>query len=542
MIRSIIAPIISEAVSQLYSDAPISSFTVDEPATGIEADVSTNVALTLSKKIGRPPQEIAERILNKMLGQKQIPIKSGAHSPAGFINIILEDSFLRSLMSDIIKSGQSLAPKLKTKSNKVLIEFVSANPTGPLHIGHGRGASLGDSLARIYKQCGYAVETEYYVNDVGVQMEILSNSVKARAQETQGSALAFPENGYQGEYIRDIARQMLERKDENFKTYPKQYILNWIKKDLEAFGVTFDHWFSESLLHEKGNLSQALEKLKSRNFLKEKDGALWFQTKNDEDETSDQDRVLRKSDGRYTYFASDVAYHQLKFERGYDLCIDIWGHDHHGYVPRIESSLSALGIPKEKLKILLYQLVSLKRGGKRVAMSTRSGQFITLKEVVDEVGRDAARFFFALRSPNSQLDFDIDLAKKQSNENPVYYVQYVHARICSIFSEAEKRNIKYSETQNLVFDRALEKAERELIKKLGFFTDILEGCLALYTPHLLAVYLMELATKFHKFYDACRVLDAEPSLCQERLRILRSVQSVVKLGLSLIGVSAPERM
>lgn len=539
MIRAQVAEIVLKAVKERYPGSLPALFSVDEPGAGIAADLATNAALSLSKKLGLPPAKIAEDIVNQLSGGI---IKSAEAAKGGYLNFVLKDSFLRTLVSEICKKDQGLAPEGGRHSGKVLIEFVSANPTGPLHIGHGRGASLGDSLSRIYRQCGYPVQTEYYVNDVGVQMEILAHSVAARAAEIRGEKISFPENGYQGDYIRAIAQEMISKGRDDFKVYPKQYILDWIRKDLEDFGVTFDAWFSESELHKEKKLDEVFEILKKKNLLKEKDGALWFCAEASEDEEMDKDRVLRKSDGRTTYFASDVAYHKQKFDRGFELCIDIWGHDHHGYVPRVESSIAALGIPKEKLKLLLYQLVSLKREGKRVAMSTRSGQFVTLKEVVDEVGKDAARFFFALRSPNSQMDFDVDLAKKQSNENPVYYVQYVHARICSIFKEAEKRGVKFSDQDFTGTERPLEKAERELIKKLGFFTDVLEGCVAISSPHLLAVYLMDLATRFHKFYDACRVLDEPPAVCQERLKILQATRAVVKLGLSLLGVSAPDKM
>ncbi|OGR84947.1 MAG: arginine--tRNA ligase [Elusimicrobia bacterium RIFCSPLOWO2_01_FULL_54_10] len=544
MIRSRITQIIKKALSKQYPEAAAASFSVDEPGTGIAADVSTNTALALTKKLGVPPAKIADELIRSLSQGTEKGMFTGLETArGGFVNFVLHDNYLRDITTEICLKGQSLGPEAPVAPAKVMIEFVSANPTGPLHIGHGRGASLGDSLARIYRQCGYPVQTEYYVNDVGVQMQILAQSTELRSRELEGESVNFPENGYQGAYVSDIAKEMAAAGRNDFDKYPREYILNWIRKDLEDFGVPFDAWFSESELFKRGKVEEVLSALRAKGLLKEKDGALWFISQAaEEDAELDKDRVLKKSDGRYTYFASDIAYHKDKFDRGFGLAIDIWGHDHHGYVPRVEASISALGIPKEKLKILLYQLVSLKRDGKKVVMSTRSGQFVTLKEVVDEVGRDAARFFFALRSPNSQLEFDVDLAKKQSNENPVYYVQYVHARICSIFREAEKRGIKYSDPELSKNTRPLEKAERDLVLKMGFFTDVLEGCLQISSPHLLAVYLMDLATRFHKFYDACRVLDAEPAVIQERLKILQATRSVVKLGLSLLGVSAPEKM
>ncbi len=541
MIRASVVEVISKTLKVLYPEAE-TPFAVDEPGSGISADISSNIALALAKKLGLPPRKIAQTLIDKLSASKPGFVKTVQAAENGFLNFVLEDSYLRTVVTQVCNKNETLSPENLKTQKKVLIEFVSANPTGPLHIGHGRGAALGDSLARIYRQCRQEVQTEYYVNDVGNQMLILAQSVQIRTREIKGESITFPENGYQGPYIKDIAAEMLDKNRDDFSVYPREYILNMIQKDLGDFGVSFDNIFSESELFKQNKVDQALASLREKGYLKEKDGALWFSMESATDEELDKDRVLKKSDGRYTYFASDIAYHKDKFERGFDLAIDIWGHDHHGYVPRVEASLAALGLPKEKLKILLYQLVSLKRGGQKVVMSTRSGQFITLKEVVDEVGRDACRFFFALRSPNSQLEFDVDLAKKQSNENPVYYVQYVHARICSIFREAEKRGMQYSSPDLGACSRPLDKAERDLILKLGFFPDVLEGCLNISSPHLLATYLMEVATRFHKFYDACRVLDEAPEIRDERLKILESTKIVVKLGLSLLGVSAPEKM
>ncbi len=542
MIRSTVSRIISEALNAVYVQAAGAVFSVDEPATGIDADMASNAPLAIAKNVGQSPQSIAEKLIPDIQSRGAGVLKSVQASKNGFLNFVLEDAYVRSLATDIcLKSGRLSPEPTSATKKKVLLEFVSANPTGPLHIGHGRGASLGDSLARIYRQCGYPIQTEYYINDIGVQMQILAQSVELRHKEINGETIEFPEKGYQGQYIRDIAQEMIKQGRTDFQKFPREYIQEMIRKDLEGFGVSLENWFSEASLFEQGKVEKSLAILREKNMLKEMDGALWFSAQGS-DEEMDKDRVLKKSDGRYTYFASDIAYHKDKMDRGFDLCIDIWGHDHHGYVPRVEASLAALGIAKDRLKILLYQLVSLKRGGQKVVMSTRSGQFITLQEVVDEVGRDAARFFFALRSPNSQLEFDVDLAKKQSNENPVFYVQYVHARICSIFREGEARGIKYVVPDLLKMTRPLEKAERDLIKKLGLFTDVLEGCLAISSPHLLATYLMEVATRFHKFYDACRVLDADESVRNERLKILESTKIVVKLGLSLLGVSAPEKM
>ncbi len=547
MLKQEIRKKISGALKKKYPDLTADFFSVDEPASGVDADLASNVAFGLAKHAKVTPAVAAESLVPDL---KNGIIQSVEVSKNGFLNFKLNDQFLQDTVFKISSARANFFHRTPdAKSAPVMIEFVSANPTGPLHIGHGRGAALGDSLARIYRQLGYNVTTEYYVNDIGLQMQILADSVRIRSSHLSGKVdVPFPDNGYHGEYIADIAKKMKAESRDDFSVYPREYILDWIRKDLGEFGVSFDAWFSESDLHGSKKVDGVIQSLRAKNVIRERDGALWFVSESDAkkegDETeADKDRVLKRSDGRYTYFASDIAYHQDKFVRGFKHCIDIWGHDHHGYVPRVQSSLAALGLPKDFLTILLYQLVSLKRDGKRIAMSTRSGQFVTLREILDEVGRDACRFFFALRSPNAQLDFDVDLAKKQSNENPVYYVQYVHARICSIFKEAEKRGIPVDsmplESGPLILT---EKEERELSKKVMMFDDVLETCVQIHSPHALATYLIDCSTQFHKFYDSCRVVDAEPAVRNARFALLGATQTVVRLGLSLLGVSAPEKM
>lgn len=548
MIKQEVRKRLSQILQDKHPELKDLSFNVDEPGTGIDADLCSNVAFAAAKEVKSSPQEFAKTLIP--LIQNGL-IQSVEVAKNGFLNFKFDGKYLQDLTFQVSKSGEDFFRKpLDSQTPQTLIEFVSANPTGPLHIGHGRGAALGDSLARIYRQLGRNVQTEYYINDIGLQMQILADSVRIRMEQLDGKAdAAFPENHYQGEYITGIAKEMKASGRNDFSVYPRTYILDWIKKDLEQYRVSFDRWFPESDLHKSGKMDEVLALLKSKNVLKEHDGALWFvppgeKKKEEEQSELDKDRVLKRSDGRYTYFASDITYHKDKSDRGYRHCIDIWGHDHHGYVPRVEASLASLGLPKEFLTILLYQLVSLKRDGKRVVMSTRSGQFITLKEILDEVGADACRFFFAMRSPNSQLEFDVDLAKKQSNENPVYYVQYVHARICSIFKEGEKRGVPF-EPSAIEKDTSLllvEKEERELMKKVIFFEDVLEGCLKINSPHPLTTYLIDCSTQFHKFYDRCRVLDVEPELRNARFALLNATRTVVKLGLSLVGVSAPDRM
>ena len=540
MIKAFLVRAVSDAARSAFPEAADAPFDVSEPSAGIAADLSTNAALVLAKRLSRQPAAIAEALasrLKKIEGFREVQAARN-----GFLNFTFTDAFLLRALEDRLQdSGPEPRP-----DRPILIEFVSANPTGPLHIGHGRGAALGDSLARVYRRRGFKVETEYYVNDMGIQMKVLSESVRARHAGLRGEKAVFPENGYQGSYIEGIARDMLAQGRTDFDRYPREALLDLIRSDLESFGVKFDHWFAESDLHSSGKVEKALKDLAAKGAVKEKDGALWFSPSGEEGEAGekDKDRVLKKSDGKCTYFASDIAYHADKLDRGYGKCLDIWGHDHHGYVPRVEGALAALGAPEGAVNILLYQLVSLKRGGKRVSMSTRSGEFVTLKEVLDEAGRDACRFFFAMRSPSSQLEFDVDLAKRQSNENPVYYVQYVHARVCSIFKEGEKRGILLDETGPLAAGEAaaLEAEERRLLLKLGLFEDHLDSVLALSSPHVLTGYLMDLAARFHKFYDRQRVLDAQPERRRARLRILKAVRETVRMGLDLLGVSAPERM
>jgi arginyl-tRNA synthetase len=422
-----------------------------------------------------------------------------------------------------------------------LIEFVSANPTGPLHIGHGRGAALGDSMARIMRFLGMSVETEYYVNDQGNQMDILARPVDVRLQALEGKTVEFPADGYQGDYIIDIARRLRQEKKHlplpAVKAYAIASILETIRTDLALFGVSFDHWYHESALHDTRLVDRTLAELTAKEYLYEQENAVWFKSTAFGDE---KDRVIKRADGRLTYLASDIAYHALKIERGFHTMVNIWGADHHGYVARVKASVAALGKDPRALHILLYQLVSLVRDGKPVAMSTRSGQFITLRDVLDEVGKDACRFFFAMRSPQSQLEFDLELAKKQSNENPVFYVQYVHARICSIFKGASPNDTAAIERASWQLLACPE--ERDLMKKLAAFTDTLQLCAGEMSPHHLTRYLLDIAASFHKFYDRCRVLTEDPALTQARLALINSVKRVIAQGLDLLGVSSPETM
>ncbi|MCL2389227.1 MAG: arginine--tRNA ligase, partial [Elusimicrobia bacterium] len=464
-----------------------------------------------------------------------------------FINLHFKEDFLSENLQKIINSA-SMSGKTFYEdfgysmpagvAGKVMVEFVSANPTGPLHIGHGRGAAIGDSLARVLSYLGENVTKEYYLNDVGNQMQVLADSVKAAYLNEP-----LPEDGYKGEYIKDIALTLSGNAENiDFKAEAVNYILSGIKKDLEKFNITFDNWFSESKIALDKNadgktevdiVCEELEKIGDAYML---DGALWLKSTKYGD---DKDRVLRRSDGRYTYLASDVAYHKNKYARGFKKVVNLWGADHHGYVARMKAAVQMLGQPLSSLGIILYQLVSLSRNGVPVAMSTRTGEFDALADVVTEVGVDACRFSFLLRSPESALEFDLDLAKKQTSENPVFYVQYVNARCNSIFKDAAKRT---DFNKDVDLNILKELSERNLIKKLCFFGDTLELCKKTMSPHHLAIYLTELADAYHVFYENCRVLVEDANTFSARFKLLQGVSAVIEKGLSLLGVSAPKEM
>ncbi|MFA5780147.1 MAG: arginine--tRNA ligase [Elusimicrobiota bacterium] len=518
-------------------------YNVEIPPSAIDADVSTNVALLLSKIIKKNPKEIAAEIIKEIEKEE---IVADAKFQSGFINIIFSDKYI---YGNLIKFMRPL-PEFPSRygilnGKKILVEFVSANPTGPLHIGHGRGAAYGDSLSRLFECLGAKVEREYYINDVGNQMEILAQSVKSHIDKKP-----LPENGYKGKYIEDISETIKNEKLKNLsqtcfgiknldvKEFTINKILEWIKNDLEKFGVHFNNWFWESSLYKKNEVDEIIQKLKEKNLAYEKDGAVWFKST---DFSDDKDRVLVREDGRKTYLASDIAYHFSKYKRNFDEYIDIWGADHHGYVERMKGAVKAAGCDGKKLKIILYQLVNIIKDGKKVNMSTRSGEFITLKEVMDEVGIDATRFFLLMRNSESHLDFDLDLAKKQTPENPVFYVQYGHARICSIFKEAEKKAVNLPSSAVSLENLKL-KEERELIKKVLYFDDLLEIAARDYAPHYLTKYLQDIASCFHSYYNRNRVITENTDLTNARLAMCQAVKNVIKDGLSILGVSAPEKM
>ncbi|MFH0739228.1 MAG: arginine--tRNA ligase [Candidatus Omnitrophota bacterium] len=515
---------------------------LDIPDSSSFGDYSTNIALKLSKSMKKAPIEIAGLIVSEI--EKSIPgspakeyIKEVKVEGAGFINFYLRNEYFYGELRKILKNGKGALRLSLGNGKKVLIEFVSANPTGSLSVAHARQAAVGDVLANIMSFAGFKVKREYYLNDEGNQINILGDSVRLRLLELKGEEIEFPQNYYQGDYIYDIAKsiQGREGKVKDLGGYAAGYILEIIRKELFDFGVDFDYWYSQKKLRESGKIKKAFQLLKKKGFLYEQEGALWFKSTLFGD---DKDRVVVKSDGSFTYLAPDIAYHQDKFRRGFNWLINLWGPDHHGYIKRLTASVEALGRGVDSLSVIIVQLATIFRDGKPVQMSTRKGQYITLREVLDEVGRDASRFFFLMRRTSSHLDFDLDAAKKQNAENPVYYVQYAHARICSVLRNS-KTTLKPSG-----FDLGLlrEKEELELLKKLKQLSYILEVCSKTLDPYMLTVYLQELAEAFHKFYDTHRVLGQEDKLTRARLALLEGTRVVIATALEILGVSLPQSM
>lgn len=520
---------------------------IEIPREEANGDYSTNIAFLLAPKLRKNPVEIANKLIQNMEFQdicEKVEVAS-----KGFINFYIRDDIWRSSLNEVSEKGlDSLSPDVG-EGRRVLIEFVSSNPTGPLHIGHGRGAAVGDVLANILLKAGYNVVKEYYVNDAGKQIDTLGQSTYARWKELTGNPVPFEGHYYQGDYVKDIASLIVNTKvpipTEKSEAiaftskFASDFVMDGIEKDLEDFGVFFDNYFRETRLYEGGEVEETLNVLKDKGYAYEKDGALWFKTSMFE---KDEDRVLIKSNGEKTYFASDIAYHKNKFDRNFDILIDIWGSDHHGYIPRMRASIEALGKNKDSLRVLLIQFVTLIKDGKPVGMSTRSGQFTTLKEVLNEVGRDAARFFFLMRKSDAHLEFDLDLAKKTTNENPVFYVQYAHARIESIFRVAQEEGIDLKFVKTAKVDLLTQKDEITLIKGILHYFDVIEGSAKSLEPHRITFYLLDLVGRFHSYYNKTRVIVDDRELTMARLLLLVILQQVIKSALTLLGVSAPERM
>ena len=514
---------------------------LDIPADARFGDFSTNIALRLSKILQKPPRELAGILIEALNKQAQKSALKGyieeirAEGP-GFINFYLNNAYHYGKLREILNRGREALRANLGREKRVLVEFVSANPTGSLSVAHARQAAVGDSLANILAFLGFAVKREYYLNDVGNQINILARSVALRMQELSGEKIEFPENHYQGEYIYEIAKEAAKQKIEPHALgdFAANYILDIIRKELDDFGVKFDCWYSQKELEKSGKIQKAFDFLKKKGFLYESDGALWFKSTSFGD---DKDRVVIKSDGAYTYLAPDIAYHDDKYKRGFEWLINLWGPDHHGYIGRLKASVAAFGRDPDSLSIVIVQLATIFRNAKPVQMSTRRGEYITLREVLDEVGKDAARFFFLMRRTNSHLDFDLEVAKKQTSENPVYYVQYAHARISSILRNG---GVKLNKEADLALLK--EKEELALVKKILQFSYILNICLKTQDPYMLTVYLQELSEAFHKFYDLHRVLSDDPELTQARLGLIEGARIVIATGLELLGVSRPEKM
>ncbi|MFH0826464.1 MAG: arginine--tRNA ligase [Candidatus Omnitrophota bacterium] len=541
-IQDVLIKITGEALKELEvaQEAPVDIY-LDFPTDVRFGDLSTSIALRLSKQVQKPAAEIARTLVDSI--RKQLAMSPARNvvqqvkvEGAGFINFYLEDGYFYEQLKDLLTRGDEALKADLGRGKTVLIEFVSANPTGPLSVAHARQAAVGDSLANILDFLNFKVKREYYLNDEGNQIEILGRSVELRLKELEGEKIDFPQDHYQGDYIYDIARKFKTEDPEskNLGEFAADYLSDIIKKELGDFGVRFDFWYSQKKLRESGSIGQALEGLKQKGFLYEQEGALWFKSTEFGD---DKDRVVVKSDGAYTYLAPDMAYHQDKYARGFHWLINLWGPDHHGYIRRLKAAVQAMGHESMSLTILIVQLASLFKDGQSLEMSTRKGQYISLREVLDEVGVDAARFFFLMRRISSHLDFDLGLAKKQTPENPVYYIQYAHARICSILKESSLRLNKEASLSLLK-----EKEEINLIKKLLQFPYILNICLMTTDPYMLTVYLQELSETFHKFYDLHRVLGQEKALTEARLSLIEATRLVIAQGLELLGVSRPQSM
>ncbi|MEW6601295.1 MAG: arginine--tRNA ligase [Nitrospirota bacterium] len=532
---------------------------VEIPKDEAVGDIATTIAMRLTKLLKKPPRHIAEEIVTEIGKMKPDFIEHIDIAGPGFINFRFKREYLHQELRSILQEGHSVLKSDIGKGTRIQVEFVSANPTGPLHIGHGRGAAVGSALCNILRAAGYDVQKEFYINDAGLQVKLLGRSVYARYQQLLGNDVPFPEDGYKGDYIEDIAKDIHKQKGDHYLNVPfeqcaeavtdyayKMMLAN-IEGDLRDFGVVFDNWQSERALYKKSEagsrkseVGDSISDLTDRGYMYEKDGAVWFKSSLFGD---DKDRVVIKQDGEYTYFASDIAYHKNKLNRGFDTIIDIWGADHHGYIPRIRSVLEAFDLPKDKFRVILIQMVSLLRHGVPVQMSKRAGAFITLREVIDEVGPDITKFIFLTRKADSQLDFDLDVAKEQSSENPVFYVQYAYARISSLFRMAEEKNIGFQDAgAGRCLDLLNEPEDVLLIKKLLQYPMVFEGAALAFEPHRITYYLQELAGVFHAYYYKHRIITDDQELTLARLGLCMGVKTVLDEGLKILGVSAPERM
>ncbi|SDH88742.1 arginyl-tRNA synthetase [Alteribacillus persepolensis] len=535
--------------AEIVSSEDLPSVVLETPKDKVHGDFATNVAMQLAGVAKKAPRLIAEDITAHMDKSKASIEKIEIAGP-GFINFFLDKSYLRDIIPSVLQAGSDYGRTNVGENQKVQVEFVSANPTGNLHLGHARGAAVGDSLCNILDMAGYDVTREYYINDAGNQITNLARSVEARYLQALGHDADMPEDGYLGADIQQFGKELAEEHGNRyadaseeerlafFREYGLKREMEKLKQDLLDFGVDFDVWFSETSLYEDGKVEETLQLLEEKQEVYQDDGAVWFKSSNYGD---DKDRVLVKSDNSYTYLMPDIAYHKNKFERGFEKVINIWGADHHGYIPRMRAAVQALGYQKDQLETQIIQMVNLFENGEKVKMSKRTGKAVTLRDLMEEVGIDATRYFFAMRSADTHLDFDLGLAKSQSNENPVYYVQYAHARLCSICRQAEEKGFVYDPEADISLV-ATEK-EYDVLKKVGEFPETVALAAEKYAPHRITNYLHELASAFHSFYNAERVVDSEDEeKTKARLKLVKAVQTTLQNGMKLIGVSAPEKM
>jgi len=583
--RSACIQLLATALEQVAPGTQIPVL-LERPRQRSHGDYACNLAMQLAKPLRRPPRELAQALL-AALPPSALLARAEIAGP-GFINLTLTPGAKQAVIPAVRRAGRAFGHAARAaNAPRVMVEFVSANPTGPLHVGHGRGAAYGASLANVLETAGFQVSREYYVNDAGRQMDILALSTWLRYLDPEAREIEFPPNAYQGDYVRDMARELASRHGDRFRrpigdvlegtpglpeadradpqagaqreahldaliARAKRLLgadydsvhrhaldtqLSDCRDDLDGFGVRFDRWFSEKSLFDDGAVARAVERLDAAGHLYRQDGALWFRSTDFGDE---KDRVVQRENGAHTYFASDIAYHLGKFDRGYDRVIDVWGADHHGYIPRVRGALSACGSDPDRLTVALVQFAVLYRGGEKVSMSTRAGQFVTLRELRTEVGNDAARFFYVLRKSDQHLDFDLDLAKSRSNDNPVYYIQYAHARICSVFEQWGAQDTRPLDEADL---SALEgEHELALLDRLAAWPETLEAAAAELSPHLVAFYLKDLAGEFHSYYNAGKVLVDDLRARHARLALLDAVRTLLAAGLDLLGVTAPARM
>ncbi len=573
-LRAQLVDLLRVAVANGVPQAAAVNVVLERPKSVSHGDYACNVAMQLAKPLRRNPREIAQSIVSALPDSPLV--RKAEVAGAGFINLFLDVSVRQKIVPAILEAGAEYGRVAVGNGCKIQVEFVSANPTGPLHVGHGRGAAYGASLANVLDAAGYAVSREYYVNDAGRQMDILALSTWLRYLEIEGQTLAFPENAYQGNYVRDMARAIQRQHGARYvhacdlvfaHTSPARsdgeayldalianakrvlgadyaYIHDFVlaeqlgdcRNDLLEFGVEFDVWYSEQSLYDAGMVATAMDRLNASGHLYQQDGAVWFRSTSFGDE---KDRVVQRDNGQYTYFASDVAYHLNKIERGFDKLIDVWGADHHGYIARVKGALEALGELPDRLTVALVQFAVLYRGGQKASMSTRAGEFVTLRELRQEVGKDAARFFYVLRKSDQHLDFDLDLAKSQSNENPVYYIQYAHARCSSVL---EKWGGDTAALVNADVSRLVEQDELLCLQKLLELPEIVEAAARDLAPHIIAFYLRDLAAVFHSYYNSTQILIEDTAVREARLSLVASVRQVLRNGLALLGVSAPDKM